>query len=531
ASTDQWFRPVQARTGPDGALWVVDMYRYVIEHPTWIPPETLATLDVRAGANRGRIYRITRQDNPARRIEDLSKLGREALAARLESPNGPVRDLAQQMIQWNKDVDAASSLKEMVESGNSPESRMQALHTLENLGVMDAATLKRSLRDSNPHVRRHALRVAESHFDEEGIGEAVLACDVDSLPLRIQLANTLGEWHDSHAASRLAELVLQSAESPYLAAAAFSSLNSENLGSVTQHVLASQGAPETMIGQLLEQTASLADSNEIRKMIAVLAAEPDSPKTFSRVTQMFNALSRRLRENPGLLDDTSRQALSRVLAAARKHATGSSPETERKTSIELISLASDQTGEDVRLLSGLLVPTQPATIQQSVVVALSRLGGQEVPAHLIDAWPSLTPPLRAQVLETLLSRTAWAAALLDAIREKDIAANDLDLVSRQRLLEFPDPKLRESAQTLLATTAGSGSRQEVVARYRKSVGSAGDAALGRDVFRKRCTSCHRLEDNGNVVGPDLNIYAAKPTDALLIALLDPNQSVDPRYQS
>jgi putative membrane-bound dehydrogenase-like protein len=57
ASTDNWFRPVQARTGPDGALWVVDMYRHVIEHPRWIPSNRLAQLDVRAGHDKGRIYR------------------------------------------------------------------------------------------------------------------------------------------------------------------------------------------------------------------------------------------------------------------------------------------------------------------------------------------------------------------------------------------------------------------------------------------------------------------------------------------
>jgi hypothetical protein len=49
ASTDPWFRPVQVRTGPDGALWVVDMYRYVIEHPIWIPPAVLQTLDTLRG--------------------------------------------------------------------------------------------------------------------------------------------------------------------------------------------------------------------------------------------------------------------------------------------------------------------------------------------------------------------------------------------------------------------------------------------------------------------------------------------------
>src|SRR6185437_9907324 len=102
-STDNWFRPVQARTGPDGALYVVDMYRYVIEHPRWIPPETLATLDVRAGHSLGRIYRVYPKSRPPRPIARLDRLDAAGLVAALDTPNGPQRDLAQQMLVWNKE--------------------------------------------------------------------------------------------------------------------------------------------------------------------------------------------------------------------------------------------------------------------------------------------------------------------------------------------------------------------------------------------------------------------------------------------
>lgn len=58
ASTDSWSRPVALRTAPDGSLWVVDMYRHVIEHPEWIPHDWEEQLDLRAGHDRGRLYRI-----------------------------------------------------------------------------------------------------------------------------------------------------------------------------------------------------------------------------------------------------------------------------------------------------------------------------------------------------------------------------------------------------------------------------------------------------------------------------------------
>src|SRR5207302_4983404 len=87
AGTDNWFRPVQVRTGPDGALWVVDMYRLVIEHPQWIPPDDLAKLDVRAGHSQGRIYRIYPRNQKPRPILRLDQLDTAGLVAALDSPN------------------------------------------------------------------------------------------------------------------------------------------------------------------------------------------------------------------------------------------------------------------------------------------------------------------------------------------------------------------------------------------------------------------------------------------------------------
>ena len=72
ASSDNWFRPTMLKTGPDGALWIADMYRAVIEHPEWIPDDWEKRLDLRAGSEQGRIYRVypvdkkPRADSPAR---------------------------------------------------------------------------------------------------------------------------------------------------------------------------------------------------------------------------------------------------------------------------------------------------------------------------------------------------------------------------------------------------------------------------------------------------------------------------------
>src|SRR5205085_1719699 len=82
ASEDRWFRPVMARTGPDGCLWVLDMCRFMIEHPEWLPAEGKAELGpvYRAGDDLGRIYRIHPKGQPARAVPRFDKMNIEQLA-------------------------------------------------------------------------------------------------------------------------------------------------------------------------------------------------------------------------------------------------------------------------------------------------------------------------------------------------------------------------------------------------------------------------------------------------------------------
>src|SRR5262249_43857201 len=134
ASSDGWFRPVQATTGPDGGLWVVDMYRFVIEHPRWLPPQDLPKLDVRAGSGLGRLYRMRAADKPVRKWEPLTKLDTAGLVAALDSPNGGQRDAAMMQLVWANDPTALKPLRALAKDGKLGVGRMQALCTLGMLG-------------------------------------------------------------------------------------------------------------------------------------------------------------------------------------------------------------------------------------------------------------------------------------------------------------------------------------------------------------------------------------------------------------
>ncbi|MBL9212700.1 MAG: neutral/alkaline non-lysosomal ceramidase N-terminal domain-containing protein, partial [Opitutaceae bacterium] len=219
ASTSSWFTPVQARTGPDGALWVVDMVRPVIEHPHWIPPERLRDLPVRAGEDMGRVFRVVRRGAALRPIPDLTSLDLPALVAALDTPNGAARDRVQRELLFRGDTGAIPLLVRIGEASTTPAVRLHALALLSAFDGLAVAHVARALRDPDPGVRRFTLTLAERFLRSPSALDPLLpALGADPDPgVRTQLAFTAGEWHDATAAALLlARLAAGAPEDPWL---------------------------------------------------------------------------------------------------------------------------------------------------------------------------------------------------------------------------------------------------------------------------------------------------------------------------
>lgn len=228
ASTDPWFRPVMARTGPDGALYIADFYRFVLEHPEWIAPETQSRLDLRAGANRGRIYRISPTGKPLRPIPNLARLGNTELAQAIDSPNGWQRDTAQRLLTERQARDAAPTLVQLASTASDPRVRVQALAALETTGTLDLGTVSKALRDSHAAVRSQALRSSET-LKDNALLEAVLPLAEDpDFTVRRQAALTLGFHRDPRALAALERLSERDGAQPQMRLAILSSLQPED---------------------------------------------------------------------------------------------------------------------------------------------------------------------------------------------------------------------------------------------------------------------------------------------------------------
>jgi putative heme-binding domain-containing protein len=542
ASSDNWFRPTMTRTGPDGALWVADMYRAVIEHPQWIPPDWQRRLDLRAGHDMGRIYRVYPVDKQPRPIPNLTKLDTAGLVAALDSPNGWQRDMAQMILVWNADKAAVPHLEKLATESQRPLARLHALCTLDDLDALTPALLLKALADPHPGVRRHAVRLCEGRFDKSpdlGPALAKLVGDEDA-QVRMQLACTLGEWDDARAGEALGRLAASSADR-YLTAAVMSSVNKKNLDAVLLAALrgGKVAPPPGLVENLLRLAGSFGDANAtvaLLKAVGTTEGGKHAAWQFAALGSLLDALDNRFSSLAQLAKDEKLSAavkdLSGLFAAARQiTADGKAPAAERAQATRLLGRGLDHQQEDATLLASLLVPQTPDDVQAAAIAGLGRLRDARVPDLLLHGWKGYGPALRTQVLEVLSRRDEWLRATLDAVEKKQLPAAEIDAVRRQRLLDHKDRDVRERAAKVFAGAANP-DRQKVIDTYAAAVAKlTGDAARGQKVFAKTCSVCHKLGGVGNEVGPDLASLNDKSAGYLLTAILDPNRAVEARYVS
>jgi putative membrane-bound dehydrogenase-like protein len=532
ASTDPWFRPVFVRTGPDGALYVADMYRLVIEHPEWIPPDLKERLNLRAGEDRGRIYRIVPSTTQLRPIPRLDGLPSAHLAEAINSPNGWQRDTAMRLILERADAAAAAPLLQLLTTAADPKVRLHALATLALLNPGDPGPLLLALRDSEPRVRAHALRLSEpllragpvpaaSSPELRALHERTLAQEADPSPaLALQLAFTLGEMPEEPAGQTLAALALKQASDPILLTAALSSAL-PHLPILMNAVARLDPPPARLLERLVGIVAATTNHALLQTASeAILRLDPhrDALAQFNALAALFDALP------PPDRHTSSGDAFAPVLERAATVAFSEEALSTRLAAIRLLGRAvAHKTGAR---LGELLKAHHPTPIQQAALRALGQ-GQDSLRADiLIEAWHQLGPALRSTALETLLGRRAWTQTLLKAIEEGRLAPHELPPAARQRLLNHGDAGVRQRSARFLEPNTED--RAALVQRLGTRL-SQGDSTIGRGLFQEHCASCHQFRGDGYEVGPNLEMLTDRSPEALLIAILDPNRAVEDRY--
>ncbi len=550
ASADSWFRPTMLQTGPDGALWIADMYRHVIEHPQWIPLEWQKKLDLRAGHDMGRLYRVYPADKKPRPIPNLAKLDTVGLVAALESSNGWQRDTAQYLLIAKGDKAAVPLLVKLADTSERPLARLHAMCTLDGLippGAIDSETIlgaiARRLADPHPGVRKHAVRVWTSRFQKgDTLGPIVAKLIGDSDPqVRQQVAYALGAWDDPRAGQALGELAVKNLDDRYIVAAAMSSVSARNLDTVLVEAIKQHprgGGASALVADLLRTANGLGHTSAISAALEAIAtpeAGAYAPWQMAALASLLESFDNRnqtlgdLRKSDDPKMAASLRRLDGLFKEARRRALdGKAAVADRIDAVRILGRGIDEGESEALLVISLLAPQFPEELQRAAIANLGRQRGPRVSESLLGSWKGLSPNLRGAVLDVLLGRDEWTDATLNAIERRIVLAAEIDAARRQRLLDHRNAAVSARAAKLFAGGTNS-DRAKLVDDFAPALKLAGDAARGQPLFAKICANCHRLGGAGKEVGPDLAGVWDKSAEWLLTSILDPNRAVEARY--
>jgi putative membrane-bound dehydrogenase-like protein len=532
SSSDNWCRPVNLYSGPDGALYVVDMYRAVIEHPQWIPLEMQKRLDLRAGWDKGRIYRVSAEGATPGPKPRMSLESAPELVAHFENPNGWWRSTAQRLLIERQDKSAVEPLRKLARESSLPLARFHALWTLEGLGALDEAAVAMALKDPDPGVREHALRLAEPRLaDSSALKEAVLAFGGEPSPrVRFQLAFTLGFVDDERALDLLASILVKDAEDKWTRVAALSSIKNaapKLLSKLPPEFLdKASTATLDLVRQLGELVGASRDQAQIAAWLRALTSDTGAPARWRLVA--LSSLGPSLRRGGQKLDDL----LEKSGTAARVHewkaglleaAVDAGREVpERVAAMEMLSLL-PLPGMGAAF-EKLLNPKEPPQVQVAAVRSL----GTDAAARLLDGWSRYTAPVRREVLAACLAKPATMEGVVERLEKGEIRVVELEPHQKETLLKHPSGGVRERARKALASKSD---REQVIEEiWAKLTTLKGDAIAGEKVYMTSCSTCHRMNGQGYEVGPSLSSVAGREKKALLIDILDPNRAVAPQYQ-
>jgi putative membrane-bound dehydrogenase-like protein len=538
-SRDIWFRPAQFLNVPDGTLYILDVYREVIEHPASLPPVIKRHLDLTSGRDRGRIYRIAPEGFQFKKTPSLGRAATSELVALLEHANSWHRDTALRLLYQRQDKSAIAPLEKLAGESPSPLGRMYALYALSGLKSLSSRVLLSALADKHAGVREHAVKLSEPFLNESAeCADRVMAmADDDDLRVRYQLAFSLGQLKTPRRLATLAALARRDAADPWMRLAIQSSLADgvdQVLGQLAADDSFRQSEPGlTFFGSLARQIGAANRPAELQaalKTIEQLAARDDTAAGAIVRGLAAGLALRGAKLETALAGDqatVARRIIDQLLTSARAAATDEGLAVNRRVAaVDTLTLAPFNDVEGC--LAGLVSQRQPQEVQRAALRALGRSSDPAVAAIVIAAFPGLSAAVRSAASDVLFSRPAWIGALFDAVEQGEMSVNDLDAARLKLLTSHGDTAIRQRAEKLFASLA-IGRRQDVVDAYRDVLTLPGEPERGKAAFKKVCAACHRVEGVGQELGPNLATVKSRGADAILVNLLDPSREVNPQF--
>lgn len=575
ASTDSWFRPVNLTVGPEGALYVSDFYRKLVEHPDWIGltdssgfythAGKITEADFLEGNDRGRVYRIvpkTFNSGKAKKTE-LSKADSKSLVAYLNDPNSWWRMNAQRLLVNKKDQSVVPLIKDFLLTDLRPEGKIHVLWTLEGLKSLDDSLLNKAIQDADPMVRKQAVLLAEKRMDNKMIFQSIINAASDTDPhVQFQVALTLSDASKTHPATfqALSKIISTHIADPWFQTAVLLSAaeNGNQWFAAYKNFNAKTDTENLGKKEFLRKASSIIGARyktaEMSALVKMIASEKDTGVIVSGLRGMTDGmksntnstkLTREGQEglialindpSPGVKNAAIETALELSLMPSADLTAlinkskemvvdaGASAE-DRVLAIKTLGL--DPKGLPLSSLKQSLATNMPAEVQLAAADVLLRNKHAAAADLLVNNWELLSPRVHAVVETGFLSNREHLITLMKAVESDKIKPGWISRNTQNRLLGHSDTTIREKAKKVFA---GAGDRGKVILEYNESTTVTGDPVKGKAVFMAICSVCHSLEGAGANFGPDLNSLSHQTKIKLLTMILDPNNDIAAGYE-
>ncbi len=524
ASRDDWFRPVFLASGPDGALYIADMYRKVIEHPDYLPEEIRKRTDFEAGKEMGRVWRVRAVAGPAVPRADFSHATTAQLSEDLTSLNPWARETARRLLLEKDRAKEPVVLRanSRWQEGNPFWFRVRHL-----LSPMTDAELERALAEN-------VMGGADAVLDILGQD---LAAGRRSPALLQRLAEPpAGQWDSDllHFAAAFGAVRDDAIAVPLLIKAA-NHCYADDRWAMAGIVAASAGRElPVLLGMLRnsENRGILLTRAPLARLLAETLGRADHARGGSSLEPILSAMTG--------YEFTSRAELADAYARGRQLGFDTAAPEQQALLRETRRILADHDWNPAATIPVLAhAPWEwgGARLLQFATEgdrdALRALAAWDRPeiarALLASDWYRRSPPsLRAEMLAVCLARPGYFPAVLEAVESGALPASALTTQQKQLVRASADAAIRERAEKLFGT-AVAGDRTKAFADAKAALALTADAAHGREVFKTHCATCHRLDREGSAVGPDLLDMRNQPKESILFHIVVPEAEVAPAF--
>ena len=580
ASDDEWSSPIDAQVGPDGHMWVIDWYAYIVQHN----PTPAGFTNGRGNAfetpardkTHGRIYRVVYTKAKAEKPFTLKDATPEKLVETLKHPNLTWRLHAQRLLVERGKPDVVKQIDDSFEygvTGPEPPWTINALWTLNGLGAM---------RDLNRIGTSRAIQIAAFRWGKRSAALQTLPRTSDVFQ-RVLFEPTIRDESDARFRTELllalSDIPTEDKFGPFLATLVGNPKNLEDKNLRDALTIASARHAPGFLAALLGQQGQIL--TESRRLVEIVA-EQLCTMTATDLTTLL----------PLLANSTNTSASEAIISGlatgwpAGKQAT-LTPEAEKAVGVLIPKLPPASRGKLLKLASvwgvkGLdaqlaeitkaafatvadvkaseadrivaaqqIVEFQPAddaaalklldavnekasaALATGIFDALGASKAKGVGAAVVAKVKDLPPTARPAALRLVLAKADSAKAFLDGVEKGTLRFDLLALDQRTALASHADKEVAERAKKLLALGGGlpSPDRQKVIEEFKHLLTKTGSVDNGKKMFTQHCSKCHKYGGEGTQIGPDLTGFAVHPKEELLIHIIDPSRSVEGNFKA